>query len=119
MAPTSPNSGEPAVHAIALVEQASVNATLYLTGSPRGAASTSNRVGAQVFPELQRTHPGAAMQPHDFVAPYLKHMLGFLGMTDVQVIDFEGTTLDAEVAERAIARGMKCAEAVAKEPVLR
>ncbi|MBO0758811.1 MAG: NAD(P)H-dependent oxidoreductase, partial [Bradyrhizobiaceae bacterium] len=54
-----------------------------------------------------------SMQRYDFVAPYLKHMLGFLGMTDIQVIDVEGTSLGADVAERALALGMKCAEAVA------
>ena len=53
-----------------------------------------------------------SMQRYDFVGPYLKHMLGFLGMTDVQVIDVEGTTLGAEAAQEALARGMKCAEAV-------
>jgi FMN-dependent NADH-azoreductase len=30
------------------------------------------------------------MQPADFVTPYLKHMLGFLGMTDVQFVRAEG-----------------------------
>jgi FMN-dependent NADH-azoreductase len=199
---------------------------LYLTSSPRGAASYSNKVGAQVLQELQRVHPSAdlvvrdlarevlphidenfaagmaqplekrtpaqqtaitrsdilidellaadiiviavaminfgipstlkvwvdhvtrrgrtfvygekgpqglvtgkrvilvqakggvysgSMQPYDFVAPYLKHMLGFLGMTDMLVIDVEGTTLGADMAERALARGMNCAEAVASE----
>jgi len=53
------------------------------------------------------------MQPYDFVAPYLKHILGFLGMTDVQVIDVEGTSLGPEATEKAVTRGMKCAEAVA------
>ena len=52
------------------------------------------------------------MQPFDFVTPYLKHMLGFLGMTDVRVIDVEGTSLGPEAAERAVAQGMKCAGAV-------
>lgn len=56
-----------------------------------------------------------SMQPYDFVAPYLRRMLGFLGMSDMQVIDVEGTTLGADVAERALSRGMKCAEAVVSE----
>jgi FMN-dependent NADH-azoreductase len=51
-------------------------------------------------------------QPFDFVGPYLKHMLGFLGMTDVTVIDVEGTALGPDAAEKAVARGMQCAEAV-------
>jgi FMN-dependent NADH-azoreductase len=56
-----------------------------------------------------------SVQPYDFVGPYLKHMLGFLGMTDMHVIDLEGTTLDADVAELALAPGMKRADAVVKE----
>jgi FMN-dependent NADH-azoreductase len=206
------------------VERPSVNEILYITSSPRGNASHSNRIGAQVLAEIQRAHPDAAvtvrdlardlpphidedfaagvaiadaqrthgqraaiarsdvlieeligadiiviavpminfsipstlkawldhvaragrtfaygesgpkglvtgkrvilvqakgglysgpMQPYDFVAPYLKHILGFLGMTDVQVIDVEGTSLGPEATEKAITRGMKCAEAVA------
>jgi FMN-dependent NADH-azoreductase len=53
-----------------------------------------------------------AMQPFDFVTPYLKHMLGFLGMTDVQVIDVEGTSRGPESVEKAVNRGMQCAKAV-------
>jgi FMN-dependent NADH-azoreductase len=226
MASTSPSSRQPAVGAPWQAEGAGVNTVLYLTSSPRGPASISNRVGAQVLQELRRAHPAAAlvvrdlardvlphidedfaagmaqpvetrtpgqqaaitrsdmlidellradiiviavpminftipstlkawvdhvtrrgrtfvygasgpqglvtgkrvvlvqakggvysgpMQPYDFVTPYLKHMLGFLGMTDVQVIDVEGTTLSPEVAAQAVARGMKCAETVARE----
>ena len=36
-----------------------------------------------------------AMQSYDFVAPYLKAILGFLGMTDVSVIRAEGTAMPA------------------------
>lgn len=56
-----------------------------------------------------------SMQAYDLVTPYLKHMLGFLGMTDLRVIDVEGMTLGADVAEQALARGMKRAEAVVNE----
>jgi FMN-dependent NADH-azoreductase len=226
MASTSGSSRQPAVGAP--WQGAGVNTVLYLTSSPHGAVSISNRVGA-VLQELQRAHPGAgmvvrdlardvlphidedfaagtaqpvetrppgqhaaitrsdilidellradivviavpmtnfsipstlkawvdhvtrrgrtfvygadgpeglvtgkrvvlvqakggvhsgSMQPYDFVAPYLKHMLGFLGMTDVHVIDAEGTTLGSGVAAQAVARGMKCAETVARESAI-
>jgi FMN-dependent NADH-azoreductase len=39
----------------------------------------------------------------DFQVPYLKHMLGFLGMTDVEVIDVEGTAYGPEAADKAVA----------------
>jgi FMN-dependent NADH-azoreductase len=58
-------------------------------------------------------HSGS--EPYDFVAPYLKHMLGFLGMTDMHVIDVEGIILGADVAEQELARGTKRADAAVKE----
>jgi FMN-dependent NADH-azoreductase len=48
----------------------------------------------------------------DFLDPYLRHMLGFLGMTDVQVIPVEGTIA---AADKALAHGHKCATAVVGE----
>jgi FMN-dependent NADH-azoreductase len=38
----------------------------------------------------------------DFQVPYLKNVLGFLGMTDVEVIEVEGTAFGPEVAEKAV-----------------
>jgi FMN-dependent NADH-azoreductase len=38
----------------------------------------------------------------DFQVPYLKSVLGFLGMTDVEVIEVEGTAFGPEVAEKAV-----------------
>lgn len=35
------------------------------------------------------------MQAHDFVAPYLKFILGFLGMTDVTIVRAEGVNIPA------------------------
>ena len=48
----------------------------------------------------------------DFVAPYLRHVLGFLGVQDVSVIDVEGTGLGDEAVTKAINRGNECAHAV-------
>jgi FMN-dependent NADH-azoreductase len=39
----------------------------------------------------------------DFQVPYLKGALGFLGMTDVDVLEVEGTAYGPEAAERAVA----------------
>ena len=35
--------------------------------------------------------------------PYLKSVLGFLGMTDVTVVEVEGTAFGPEAAEKAVA----------------
>lgn len=41
-------------------------------------------------------------KPYDFQVPYLKHVLGFMGMTDVEVIAIEGVALGPDVAEMAV-----------------
>lgn len=51
----------------------------------------------------------------DFVAPYLRHVLGFLGVQDVSVIDVEGTGLGEEYVAKALSRGNECAHAVAAQ----
>jgi FMN-dependent NADH-azoreductase len=40
----------------------------------------------------------------DFQVPWLRNMLGFLGMTNVEVIRVEGTALGPQAAEQALAR---------------
>jgi FMN-dependent NADH-azoreductase len=42
----------------------------------------------------------------DFQLPYLLHVLAFLGMTDVEVIDVEGTALGPQAASRAVAAAL-------------
>jgi FMN-dependent NADH-azoreductase len=82
---------------------------VYGENGPQGLVT-----GKQVILVQGGVYSGS-MQPYDFVTPYLKHMLGFLGMTDMHVIDIEGMTRGADLAERSLARGMKCTEAVVKE----
>jgi FMN-dependent NADH-azoreductase len=50
----------------------------------------------------------------DFQVPWLRNMLGFLGMTDVEVIRVEGTALGPQAAEQALAQ----AGAQAREVVI-
>jgi FMN-dependent NADH-azoreductase len=40
----------------------------------------------------------------DFQVPWLKNVLGFLGMTDIEVIRVEGTALGPQAAEQALVR---------------
>jgi FMN-dependent NADH-azoreductase len=51
----------------------------------------------------------------DFQLPYLRQVLGFLGMTNVEVIDIEGTAFGPEAAERAVAAGLGAARRLAGE----
>jgi FMN-dependent NADH-azoreductase len=39
----------------------------------------------------------------DFQVPYLKSVLGFLGLTDVEVLEVEGTAYGPDAAEKAVA----------------
>jgi FMN-dependent NADH-azoreductase len=39
----------------------------------------------------------------DFQLPYLKSVLGFLGMADIEVLEVEGTAYGPEAAEKAVA----------------
>jgi FMN-dependent NADH-azoreductase len=52
---------------------------------------------------------------YDFQVPYVLQVLGFLGMTDVEVIDIEGTAFGPEAAERAVAAGLAAARWLAGE----
>lgn len=49
---------------------------------------------------------GAAAAPMDFARPYLKSMLGFFGVTDVEFIDLEGVGLGIEPDEDILARAL-------------
>ena len=77
-------------------------------GQPHGLAT-----GKRVI--LVQAHGGqycnTPAQSIDFVTPYLKHMLGFMGMTDVEVIHVEGTIFGEEVAEKAVVAGIERANA--------
>ncbi|MEJ0074999.1 MAG: FMN-dependent NADH-azoreductase [Alphaproteobacteria bacterium] len=44
----------------------------------------------------------AAGNAMDFQVPYLKSVLGFLGMTDVEVLEVEGTAYGPDAAEKAV-----------------
>lgn len=60
---------------------------------------------------LVQAHGGQYCNTHaqsiDFVTPYLKHMLGFMGMTNVEVVHVEGTIFGEEVAEKAVVAGIE------------
>jgi FMN-dependent NADH-azoreductase len=58
--------------------------------------------GKQVILVVARGGVYSDKPAYDFQVPYLKNVLGFLGMTDVEVIDVEGTAFGPEVAEKAV-----------------
>lgn len=48
---------------------------------------------------------GSPMAIYDFMAPYLKPVLGFIGLTDVEVVRVEGTSIP-DLAPTALAKAM-------------
>lgn len=56
--------------------------------------------------------PWAPVKAADFQEPYLKQLLRFIGITDVETIAVEGVAFGPEVAEKAFAA------ALAKVPAL-
>lgn len=49
---------------------------------------------------------GTEGQSADFVTPYLSHMLGFMGMADIETVHVEGTIFGPDAAEQAVAGGV-------------
>ena len=49
---------------------------------------------------------GSAMAGYDFMAPYLKPVLGFIGLTDVEVVRVEGTSMP-ELEPTALTKAME------------
>ncbi|WP_316830458.1 FMN-dependent NADH-azoreductase [Pedobacter aquatilis] len=47
------------------------------------------------------------MQAYDFASPYLKSVLGFLGMTDVTVFRVEGASIPV-IQDTALEKGIEC-----------
>jgi FMN-dependent NADH-azoreductase len=85
------------------------------TYSERGARGLVE--GKKVVLVLARggVYSSGPMQPFDFQEPYLRTVLGFLGMTDVEVVRIEGLALGEEAARTALAS----AKALAGEAVRR
>jgi FMN-dependent NADH-azoreductase len=71
----------------------------YSAAGPKGLVT-----GKQVILVASRGGVYAdAGQALDFQVPYLKSVLGFLGMTDVTVLEVEGTAFGPDAAEKAVA----------------
>ncbi len=69
----------------------------YSEAGPKGLAT-----GKQVILVAAKGGVYAGNPALDFQVPYLKSVLGFLGMTDVEVLEVEGTAYGPEIAEKAV-----------------
>jgi len=82
----------------------------YSESGPKGLVT-----GKRVFLVVARGGVYSDKKQFDFQLPYLLHVLAFLGMTDVEVIDVEGTAFGPAAAERAVATALAMVETVAVE----
>jgi FMN-dependent NADH-azoreductase len=80
----------------------------YTDSGPKGLVN-----GKRVFLVVARGGVYSDRAQFDFQLPYLRHVLAFLGMTDVEVIDVEGTAFGPAAAERAVTAALARVDAVA------
>lgn len=64
---------------------------------------------------LTRSSPLPEGSPEDFQLPYLKHILGFIGLHDVRALVVEGTTLPPEARDELVARQSEKARELAAD----
>ena len=73
----------------------------YTEGGPEGLLKGKKAVLILTSGGIYSNGPAVGM---DFLAPYLKTVLGFIGITDVEIVRAEGLALGAEVAATALAK---------------
>ncbi|MGI4866465.1 MAG: FMN-dependent NADH-azoreductase [Janthinobacterium lividum] len=74
----------------------------YVDGAPQGLITGKKVYVAMASGGIYSEGPSAG---YDFVAPYLKAVLGFLGMTDVTVVRAEGLAIPG-VQDTAVQKGL-------------
>lgn len=58
-------------------------------------------------------YSSGAYRHADFQEPYIRHMLAFIGIADVEVVAVEGLALGAEAEQRALSGAMAQVERLA------
>src|SRR5437899_3140388 len=87
---------------------------LFIQSSPRGPLSYSQKgpegalKGKRVILVLARggIYSDGPAKPLDFQEPYLRAILGFIGLTDIEVVHVEGVAMSAIGPEKAVASAM-------------
>jgi FMN-dependent NADH-azoreductase len=90
------NFGVPSVLKAWIDHIARANVTFkYSEAGPEGLIKNKKVYVAMASGAIYSSGP---MQPYDFVSPYLKGLLGFLGMTDLKVFRVEGSAYSGQAA---------------------
>ena len=74
---------------------------LLIQSSPRGLESYSKLLLAR-----GGVYSDGPAKPLDFQEPYLRTILGFIGLTDIDVVRVEGVAMGTMGAEKAVASAM-------------
>lgn len=82
----------------------------FVEGKPQGLAA--GRPAALLASRGGDYRPGSPFAAANFQDPYLKTILGFIGLSDLKVVAFEGT--DSRGAEERLAQALEEARALAR-----
>lgn len=74
--------------------------------SEKGAEGLVTGKKAYIIEARGGIYSEGPMRAADFQEPYLKHMLAFIGVTDVETIAVEGVAFGPEVAEKSFAAAL-------------
>lgn len=90
----------------------------YIEGKPVGLLKDKRVILVESKGGIYSDGP---MKPSDFQLPYLRFMLAFIGLADVEVVTVEGVNFGPEQAEKALAsaeqRAAEAVRAVMSQPV--
>lgn len=79
-------------------------------GAPEGLVKGKK---AYIVESRGGVYSQSPMKAIDFQEPYLRHMLGFMGITDVEVIEIEGVAFGPDAAKKAVDGALAKASALA------
>ncbi len=83
----------------------------YSEKGPEGLAKGKRAIVVNARGGIYSSGPAQALEHQ---SSYLRGVLGFIGITDVETIEIEGVGLGPDVAQKAVERGLVCARAVAR-----
>jgi FMN-dependent NADH-azoreductase len=90
---------------------------LHIVATPRQDQSTTLTVARAHFDELARHEPDGPMAAFDFQEPYLRAILGFVGIRDIELLNAQPVDVPG-LRETAVERAVAQARAMAARPAL-
>jgi FMN-dependent NADH-azoreductase len=82
----------------------------YATGQPAGLLEPKK---VYLVAASGGVYSDGPYKPYDFQVPYIKSVLGFIGLTDVETVRVEGVAGGQEAAEKAVSGALEYVAALA------